>query len=264
MLDVRRREVLTLLGGAAAAWPLAARAQQPAKIAHVGWLSASLNNPVQALGHEVLVSTLRRLGFTEGENLILEHRPADQGMANAFAGANELVAAKADVLIADGPELALQAATAARPMVPVVMLANNYNPFERGYVKSLAQPGGNVTGVFYRQQELAAKQLELLVEAFPERKRVVVLWDSISEDTFHAAEHAADSMSLSLDTPSSSTIRPMISRPHSNTCRKAGQRRYWFCRAPYLQLIAFRLLNSLSDFNCPQCSSLGRTWRQAA
>src|SRR5262249_52146965 len=61
------------------------------------------------------------------------------------------------------------------------------------------QPGGNVTGVFYRQQELAAKQLELLVEAFPERKRVAVLWDSISEDTFHAAEHAASSMSLSLD-----------------------------------------------------------------
>jgi hypothetical protein len=105
--------------------------QQPTKIAHVGWLSASLNNPVQALGHEVLVSTLRRLGFTEGENLIFEHRPADQGMAKAFAGANELVAAKADVLIADGPELALQAATAARPMVPVVMLANNYNPFAR-------------------------------------------------------------------------------------------------------------------------------------
>ena len=128
-----RREFITLLGSAAAAWPLAARAQPPTTIARVGWLSASLNNPVQALGHEVLVSALRRLGFTEGENLVLEHRPADQGMAKAFAGADELVAAKADVLIADGPELALQAATAARPVVPVVMLANNYNPFERGY-----------------------------------------------------------------------------------------------------------------------------------
>jgi putative tryptophan/tyrosine transport system substrate-binding protein len=198
-VTIGRRELLAALGGAAAAWPLAARAQQPTKIAHVGWLSAGLNNPVQALGREVLVSTLRRLGFTEGENLILEHRPTDQGMAKAFAGANELVAAKADVLIADGPELAVQAATAARPMVPVVMLANNYNPFERGYVKNLAEPGGNVTGVFYRQQELAAKQLELLLEAFPERKRVAVLWDSVSEDTFHAAEHAAGSMSLSLD-----------------------------------------------------------------
>ena len=182
---MRRREFITLFGGAAVGWPLAARAQQPTKSARVGWLSASLNNPVQALGREVLVSALRRLGFTEGENLVLEQRPAD--MAKAFAGANELVAAKAHVLIADGPEIALQAATAARPVVPVVMLANNYNPFERGYVKDLAQPGGNVTGVFYRQQELAAKQLELLVEAFPERKRVAVLWDSISEDTFGRA-----------------------------------------------------------------------------
>jgi len=195
---LRRREFITLLGGAAG-WPLAARAQQPRKIARVGWLSASLGNPVQALGREVLVSSLGRLGFTEGENLILEHRAADQGLAKAFAGANELVAAKADVLIADGPELALQAATAARPVVPVVMLANNYDPFERGYVKSLAQPGGNVTGVFYRQQELAAKQLELLVEAFPDRRRVAVLWDSISEDTFHAAQQAASSMRLPLE-----------------------------------------------------------------
>ena len=80
---MRRREFITLIGGAAAAWPVAARAQEPTKIARVGWLSASLNNPVQALGHEVLASALRRLGFTEGENLVLEHRPADQGMAEA-------------------------------------------------------------------------------------------------------------------------------------------------------------------------------------
>src|SRR5215471_9549660 len=165
----RRREFITLLGGAAAAWPLAARGQQPDKTARVGWLAASLDNPVQALGREVLLSTLRKLGFTEGYNLVLEHRRTDEGMAKAFAGANELVAAKADVLIADGPEIALQAATAARPIVPVVMLANNYNPFERGYVRTLAKPGGNVTGLFYRQQELAAKQLELLIEAFPEQ-----------------------------------------------------------------------------------------------
>ena len=190
----RRKFLATLLGGAAAAWPIAAFAQQPDKTARVGWLAASLDNPVQALGREVLLSTLRKLGFTEGYNLVLEHRRTDEGMAKAFAGANELVAAKADVLIADGPEIALQAATAARPIVPVVMLANNYNPFERGYVRTLAQPGGNVTGLFYRQQELAAKQLELLIEAFPEPRRIAVLWDSISEDTFHSAEKAAQSM----------------------------------------------------------------------
>jgi putative ABC transport system substrate-binding protein len=196
---MRRREFITLISGAAAAaWPLTARAQQSEKIARLGWLAASLNNPVQALGHQVLISSLQKLGFTEGQNLAIEHRPTDEGIPKAFAGANELVAAKVDVLLADGPELALQAATAARPMVPVVMLANNYNPFERGYVKTLAQPGANVTGMFYRQQELASKQLELLSEAFPERRPVGVLWDYFSEDTFRSAERAAQSMRLSL------------------------------------------------------------------
>jgi putative tryptophan/tyrosine transport system substrate-binding protein len=207
MLDLRRRQFISLLGGAAT-WPLAARAQeqQPRKVARVGWLAARLDNPVQSLGHQVLISGLRKLGFTEGQNLVLEHRPTDEGLAKAFAGANELVAAKADVLVADGPEIALQAATAARPPVPVVMLANNYDPFERGYVKTLRQPGSHVSGVFYRQQELAAKQLELLAEAFPERQRVAVLWDATSDDTFRSAERAAQSMqlllhSLKLETP---------------------------------------------------------------
>ena len=123
-----RREFISLLGGAAAAWPIAAFAQQPDKTARVGWLAASLDNPVQALGREVLLSTLRKLGFTEGYNLVLEHRRTDEGMAKAFAGANELVAAKADVLIADGPEIALQAATAARPVVPVALAMRSAPP----------------------------------------------------------------------------------------------------------------------------------------
>src|SRR6516164_3114535 len=191
----KRREFIMLLGGASA-WPLAAQAQQSGK--RVGWLGPGLENPVQALGHQVLLSELRKLGFTEGQNLTIEHRSTGEGVAKAFIGANELVAAKVDVLLADGPEIALQAATAARPVVPVVMLANNYNPFERGYVKTLVEPGGNVTGVFYRQQELAAKQIELLMEAFPKRTRLGVLWDSVSEDTFQAAERAAQAMRLSL------------------------------------------------------------------
>ena len=195
---MRRRAFIAALGGAATVWPVVALAQQVGNIARVGWLAASLDSPVQALGHEVLVSGLRKLGFTEGKNLAIEHRRTDQGFAKAFSGANELVEAKTDVLIADGPEIALQAATAVRPAVPVVMLANNFDPFERGYVKSLRQPGGNVTGVFYRQQELAAKELELLAEAIPELKRVGVLWDSASEDTFRAAERSAQSMALSL------------------------------------------------------------------
>src|SRR5947209_17672859 len=114
-------------------------------------------------------------------------------MPKAFTGGNEMVAAKADVLVANGPEISLQAATAARPAVPIVMLANNYDPFARGYVKSLAQPGSNVTGLYYRQPELAVKQLELLVEAFPERKRVNVLLASATADQLSAIDRAVQS-----------------------------------------------------------------------
>jgi putative ABC transport system substrate-binding protein len=196
--QLRRREFITLLGGAVLEWPLGARAQQTGRIARVGVLGPDLSNPVTGPGYQVFLSELRKLGFTEGQNLVMEYRRTDEGLQKAFTGANEIIAAKADVLVANGPEIALQAATAARPAVPVVMLANNYDPFARGYVKSLAQPGGNVTGLFYRQPELAVKQLELLVEAFPERTRVAVLSDSASPDQLSAIEGAVQSMRLSL------------------------------------------------------------------
>jgi putative ABC transport system substrate-binding protein len=194
---LRRREFITLLGGTVA-WPLAARAQQPGRIARVGVLGPNLNNSVTGPSYQVFLSELRKLGFTEGQNLVVEYRRTDEELSKAFTGANELVAAKADVLVANGPEIALQVATAARPAVPIVMLANNYDPFARGYIKSLAQPGGNVTGVYYRQPELAVKQLELLVEAFPERTRVAVLWDSAAADQVSAIERAVQSTPLSL------------------------------------------------------------------
>jgi putative ABC transport system substrate-binding protein len=167
-------------------------------VARVGVLGPSVENTVAAPGYQVFLSELRKLGFTDGQNLVVDFRSTDDGMPQAFVAANELVAAKADVLVANGPEIALQAAAAARPRVPIVMLANNYDPFARGYIKSLSEPGGNITGVFYRQPELAVKQLELLVEAFPERKRLAALWDVQSADQANAAERAAQSLGLSL------------------------------------------------------------------
>jgi putative tryptophan/tyrosine transport system substrate-binding protein len=191
---MKRREFIALIGGAG---PLVARAQQSGRIARVGVLGPDLSNPVTGPGYQVFLSEMRKLGFTEGQNLVIEYRRTDEGLPKAFTGANEMVAAKADVLVANGPEISLQAAAAARPAVPIVMLANNYDPFARGYVKSLAQPGGNVTGLFYRQPELAVKQLELLMEAFPERTRVGVLLDSASLDQLSAIESAGQSMRLS-------------------------------------------------------------------
>jgi putative ABC transport system substrate-binding protein len=92
----------------------------------------------------------------------------------------------------------LQAAAAARPPVPIVILANNYDPIARRYVQSLARPGGNVTGIVSRQLELVGKQMELLMEAFPERKRLGALWDVSSADQFATAEREASARQLTL------------------------------------------------------------------
>jgi putative tryptophan/tyrosine transport system substrate-binding protein len=203
---VKRRAFITLIGGATVAWPLAARAQPADAVARVGVLGPPFESPASKIAYPTFLAELRKLGFTEGQNLVVEFRRIDQGMPKAFTAANELAAAKANVLFAFGPELALQAAAAARPALPIVILANNYDPIARGYVASLAQPGGNITGVFSRQPELAVKQLALLAEAFPDRTRVAALWDEQSADQFSEAERAAQSMrlslrSLKLDTP---------------------------------------------------------------
>jgi len=195
---MRRREFIAGLGGAAAAWPLAARAQQPDQTRRIGLLSSDFDNPLTQRGYPSLIAELRRLGYIEGENLIIERRRTDEGTAKAFTAANELVAAKSEVLVVSGAELSLQAAQAARPILPIVFMAVNFDPIAKGYVTSLSRPGGNLTGLFYRQPELAAKQIELLAETFPDRKVVGVLWDEFSADQFEVADRTAKSFGLLL------------------------------------------------------------------
>ena len=102
-----------------------------------------------------------------------------------------MVRANPDVLAALGSEPVLQACMQASRTLPIVFVANNYDPIARGYVRSLAAPGGNSTGVFLRQTELAEKQVELLRQAFPDRTRLAVLWDAISAHQFAAASQRA-------------------------------------------------------------------------
>jgi putative ABC transport system substrate-binding protein len=182
---------------AAAALPRVASAQD-GSIARVGVLASYPEGPATRLAFPAFVDELRKLGFAQGRNLAVEYRRIDQGVAQAFAGANELVAWRADVLLAFGPELGLQAAAAARPPVPIVIVANNYDPIVRGYVQSLSRPGGNVTGIVAQQLELVVKQIELLMEAFPERKRLGALWDALSADQLAAAEREAKARQLTL------------------------------------------------------------------
>jgi putative tryptophan/tyrosine transport system substrate-binding protein len=200
MLDMRRRQFIALLGGAAAAWPIGARAQQDDRVRRVGVIgprpeNAGFSGGVGA-GYPAMLDELRKLGFSEGRNLAAEFRSVEQEPRSVYAAAVELVRSNPDVLVAIGPELGLQAVVAATSTIPIVIAAFNYDPIARGYVKSLAQPGGNITGVFLRLPELAEKQVELLTQTFPDRTRLALLWDDLSSDQFTAAERRAKSLHL--------------------------------------------------------------------
>ncbi len=194
---MRRRELIALFGGAAVAWPLAARAQQTGKTIRIGFFGASLKSPAMAAQYHSFVDELRVLGFVERQNLIIEYRQIDDPRG-PFALAAEFMRLQVDLIVATGPEVAMQAVVGASRSIPIVFLAVQYDPVERGYVTSLARPGGNITGLSYRQPELAAKQLELLAQAFPERRRLAVLWDALAADQFNSAERAAKAMPLEL------------------------------------------------------------------
>jgi putative ABC transport system substrate-binding protein len=193
---MKRRKFITLLGGAAAAWPLAARAQQPTgKPVRIGFLGPSLSNPFPSTLYQAFLAQLRELGFDEGQNLFAEYQAMDDARG-PFVATIELVRSQPQLLVALGPEVALQALVGATGSVPVVFIAINYDPIARGYVPSIARPGGNITGVFLRQLELAGKQVELLVQAFPDRPRMAVFFDGLSADQFSAAEQTATSLNL--------------------------------------------------------------------
>jgi putative tryptophan/tyrosine transport system substrate-binding protein len=192
---MRRRDFITLLCGATAAWPVAVRAQQAGKVWRIGLLGPGLNNPQPVALHHAFLAQLRELGFSEGQNLGVDYR-AMEDPRGPFIVTAELMRQQPDLIVALGPEIALQAVVGASGFIPVVFVAVNFDPLARGYVASLARPGGNITGVVFQQLELAQKQVELLTHAFPERTRLAILFDAQSADQFGAAERAAKSLNL--------------------------------------------------------------------
>jgi putative ABC transport system substrate-binding protein len=192
---VKRRHFITLLGGAAAAWPLAARAQQGQRLIRLGFVGPTLNNSAAVTQYQAFRVQLEQLGFREGQNLSIHYQSVDDSRG-PFVIAAELMRSQPDLIVATGPETALQAVVGASGFVPVVMIAVNFDPLARGYISSLARPGGNITGLVFQQLKLAQKQVELLTQAFPERTRLAVLFDSQSADQFAAAERAAKALNL--------------------------------------------------------------------
>jgi putative ABC transport system substrate-binding protein len=194
--DMKRREFITLFGSAAVAWPLAARAQS-ARVFRIGVLGAALTSAPQIAYHRAFLAELRELGFVEGTNLAVEYRPQDDPRG-IFAAAAELMRSQPELIVVAGGENALQAVVGASIAVPIVMIAVQYDPIERGYVASLARPGGNITGVVFRQLELVGKRVELLAEALPGRTRLAALFDAQTADAFGAAEQAAKALQIQI------------------------------------------------------------------
>jgi putative ABC transport system substrate-binding protein len=170
---MRRRHFITLIGGAAAVWPLAGRAQQGGKKYVIGRFNAgSATDP----STEEFTEALRELGLVEGENVIFERRYAENRLERLPEMAADLVRLKVDVIAAGGT-LAALAAKRATSTIPIVMV-NAGDPLGTGLVASLARPGGNVTGMSVMAPELGGKRLELLKELLPRLARVAVLWNA--------------------------------------------------------------------------------------
>ena len=167
-----RREFITLLGGAAAAWPLAARAQQAGKLPTIGFLGQSTRSAASEWV-AAFVQRLRELGWMEGRTITIEYRWSE-GREERFAEiAAELVRLKADVIVTSGTQ-AVMASKNATSVIPIVF-ATAGDPVGSGLVASLARPGGNVTGLATLANELAGKRLELLREVVPSLRQLAIM-----------------------------------------------------------------------------------------
>jgi putative tryptophan/tyrosine transport system substrate-binding protein len=169
---MRRREFITLLGGATA-WPLVARAQQR-KIRRVGFLAIPLRPAVlESSRYGAFAQGMRKLGYVEGDNLAIEYRFAEgkaERLSNLVA---ELLELKPDVLVVAGTP-AVRAAQEATTSIPIVMATTN-DPIGSGFVEALARPGGNITGLSNLSTDLSPKLMEMLRSIAPKLSRVAIL-----------------------------------------------------------------------------------------
>jgi putative tryptophan/tyrosine transport system substrate-binding protein len=197
---MRRRAFITLLGGAAAGWPLAAKAQQPGEIYRVGLLSPIQVGPVDAR-RTTLLTALAARGFVDGQNLVVVQRSADGHLERLDGLAAELKAANVDVIVTFGYPAVLAAKKSTKD-IPIIVTGAG-DPVATGLVDGLARPGGNITGVTELSTELSAKRLEILRDALPAIARVAMLWNAADLGMtlrYRAAEDAARVLGLKVQT----------------------------------------------------------------
>jgi putative ABC transport system substrate-binding protein len=188
---MKRRTLIAALGSAAA-WPVVARGQQPGKVWRVGYLSTSSANTFYSRSFfDAFRIKLEDLGYIEGKNLNLDVRRAEDDYARLPALAAELVALAPDLIIS-GSTVATAALQRSTSSIPIVMLTST-DPIGSGFVKSLAKPGGNITGLSNQGPDYTAKSLEILHTVAPNAKRVAVLrspaivHETLIKETYEAA-----------------------------------------------------------------------------
>ena len=193
---MRRREFMTLVGGAVAAWPLAARAQQQRKLPTIGFLGASTSSN-WSHWTTAFVQRLRELGWIEGRTVAIEYRWAE-GRSDRFTEiAAEFVRLKVDVILTVGSAAAV--ARQATSTIPIVF-ALAADPVGSGLVASLARPGGNLTGLSLQSSDLAGKRIELLREVLPGLRRLAIIANADSSSAvLESAEARAAARKLGLD-----------------------------------------------------------------
>jgi putative ABC transport system substrate-binding protein len=182
---MRRRDFITAL--TATAVGAGAAAQSPTKMLRVGYVTLQPRSEQ----HNAFVKRMGELGYQEGVNFVFEFLQV-RSLDEYPAGYREVAGRGSDILVASGNEVALKAAAeAARNQIPVVFFALDFDPFAKGFVTSLAKPGGNMTGVFVRQIELAKKRVELTRQALPAARSLWLLWDAVARDQADAAAEVA-------------------------------------------------------------------------
>jgi putative tryptophan/tyrosine transport system substrate-binding protein len=203
---VKRREFITLVGGAVATWPLAARAQQPG-MPVVGFLNTSSPDAYRLRAFH---QGLKEAGFVEGENVAVEYRWADDQIDRLPALAAALVRRQVTVIVAGGGLPSVLAARAETKSIPVLFIVGD-DPVKLGLVTNLARPDGNLTGINFFANEVVAKRLELLRELVPKANRIDVLVDpanvTTTESTLRELQPAAQTLGMHVRVLNASTSR---------------------------------------------------------
>jgi putative ABC transport system substrate-binding protein len=196
---MKRREFITLLGGAAAAWPLVAHGQQPA-MPVIGFLRPSTPESVVHL-LTAFRAGLKEIGFVEGQNVAIEYRWAERQNDRLGEIAAELVRRQVAVIVTPGSTAAALAAKAETTTIPIVF-SSGIDPVKSGLITSFNKPGGNVTGIYMRSNELIAKRLGLLHEVVPAVTTIAVLVNPanavVAEPAAKEAQAAARSLGLEI------------------------------------------------------------------